>query len=201
MTIRPLYLERDLDSVMDIWLSSNLDTHDFIPEKYWRDALDSVREQISDGSSEVVVFTRPGENPREDEVVGFYGMQGKYLAGLFVREDCRDGGIGGQLIEHAKKVHRGIELDVYTLNPRAAQFYYYHGFKVHGMSLDIPTGRMQMHLEWGDLSNDESSGPNSQEPAGKDFDTLSKLEAMRSELGQAAFDKLIEQIDNRNKED
>lgn len=30
------FKETDLDAVADIWLATNLETHDFIPASYWR---------------------------------------------------------------------------------------------------------------------------------------------------------------------
>ena len=36
----------DLDKVMDIWLFSNIQAHDFIPEEYWRSNWQQVRSML-----------------------------------------------------------------------------------------------------------------------------------------------------------
>lgn len=81
--IRELQL-RDLEQVMRIWLEGNLDAHSFIPRGYWESKVPMVREQLL--QAEVCVYGQAGE------VLGFAGMQGDYLAGIFVDAEHRSRG-------------------------------------------------------------------------------------------------------------
>ena len=47
MYSRP-FEKKDIDAVMHIWLSSNLEAHSFIPAEYWRKNTAAVRAMIPD---------------------------------------------------------------------------------------------------------------------------------------------------------
>ena len=66
----------DLDAVADIWLATNLETHDFIPASYWRSHFEMVKSQLS--QAELYVCEQKGE------IQGFVGLCGEYIAGIFV---------------------------------------------------------------------------------------------------------------------
>ncbi|MBS5480788.1 MAG: GNAT family N-acetyltransferase, partial [Clostridiales bacterium] len=75
------FQKSDLELVMEIWLSGNEDAHPFISKEYWKSNFESVQEQLLE--AEVYVF-------EADEVIkGFIGMQGNYIAGIFVGKACR----------------------------------------------------------------------------------------------------------------
>ena len=38
--------ERDLETVMELWLAGNLQAHSFIPEQYWKDSRELVRDLL-----------------------------------------------------------------------------------------------------------------------------------------------------------
>ena len=57
--------DTDTDRLCEIWLYSNLDAHNFIPEKYWRDNLPLVRESLKE--AEIYVF-------EDEDISGFIGL-------------------------------------------------------------------------------------------------------------------------------
>ena len=125
--IRPMETA-DLDAVMEIWLEANLEAHHFIPARYWRERLDGVREQLP--RAEVHVWEENGA------VQGFLGLQGEYLAGIFVRREARSRGIGRRLLTRAVTLIRKArpelaELTVFAA-PRAVEAYRHLGFTVDG---------------------------------------------------------------------
>ena len=67
---------RDLKRVMEIWLAGNREAHSFVPATYWEANAPMVEEQLQ--QAEVFVCERDGV------VQGFAGLQGDYLAGIFV---------------------------------------------------------------------------------------------------------------------
>ena len=82
----------DLNMVVDIWFTSNCSAHHFVPVAYWESHLDYMLKALS--HAEVWVYC-VGER-----VVAFVGVDGDYIAGLFVAEGFRSQGIGHALLDH-----------------------------------------------------------------------------------------------------
>ena len=73
--------EKDLEEVACIWLDSNIETHNFISESYWRRNFQMVKEMFLD--TEVYVFEKEGV------IQGFVGVMEDYIAGIFVKRAAR----------------------------------------------------------------------------------------------------------------
>ena len=118
--IRP-FAEVDLDAVMEIWLSSNLQAHPFIVPSYWAEHLEEVKRLIP--QAEVYVHESDGV------VNGFLGLtEAGNIAGLFISEQARGQGIGNRLLSKAKRLYSTLLLTVYEKNVRAVHFYQREGF-------------------------------------------------------------------------
>lgn len=129
----------DLEIIMDIWLSSNLEVHSFVPSKFWKSNFDDVKEAISEG---VIVYEEDGE------IRGFIGVQDGYVAGLFVKKAYRRLGIGKKLLDYAKSHNDRLELDVFVANDSAVKFYCREGFKVTENKTSDPVNCEEYHMEW-----------------------------------------------------
>ena len=132
---------RDLERVMQLWLEGNLDAHDFVPADYWTSNAPMVRKLLA--QAELAVCELDGA------VQGFAGMQGDYLAGIFVDRDHRSTGIGKQLLDHIKKNHPAFTLNVYRRNRQAVAFYRREGLSVTAESVDRDTGETDYTMKWG----------------------------------------------------
>lgn len=130
----------DLDQVMELWLNGNIEAHDFIPRNYWESNAPMVREQLL--QAEIYVYETDGK------ILGFVGLQGDYLAGIFVDRHARSIGIGGQLIHYVQKIRRTLTLNVYRKNQRAMEFYLREGFSVLSEDIDEATGETDIVLSW-----------------------------------------------------
>ena len=130
----------EIDSVMSIWLASNREAHPFIPTEYWECNYESVKNAILNADVFVSV-----EN---DQIQGFIGLVGNYVAGLFVEKTARGKGIGSELIRHAKNTRENLELDVYQENPKAVQFYRSHGFEIVQKTVDPATRHTEYRMKW-----------------------------------------------------
>ena len=137
--IRPL-APSEYDRVLYIWLYANLQAHAFIQADYWRDAFDETRQMLSE--AEVWVYEEEGD------ICGFIGLTGDYVAGLFVAEEYRGRRIGHNLLEHAKQLHRYLQLNVYEKNLRARKFYEREGFVVIERHWDNCTNEQELGMEW-----------------------------------------------------
>lgn len=130
----------DLDRLMAIWLTANLEAHSFIAADYWQDNLAAVRQMIP--QAEVYVYQR------HEEILGFIGLADDYIAGIFVDRQARGQGIGKQLLEHVKTSHGRLTLQVYQQNIRAVQFYQRENFQIHAKQLDEHTGVPELEMLW-----------------------------------------------------
>lgn len=137
--IRP-FKAADLDAVMDLWLSANLDAHDFIPAEYWKRNVPAVRKMIPE--AEVYVSERQGA------VNGFVGLTGEYIAGIFVQKSARRGGVGAELLGIAKGRRDQLVLSVYQKNRPAVRFYEREGFHVTSCETDEETGEEALIMSW-----------------------------------------------------
>ena len=73
----------DIDAVMNIWLSSNIQAHSFIPREYWMKYFGQVKEMLPDAT--VYVYEDNGS------VQGFIGLAKNYIRSeeRRVGKECR----------------------------------------------------------------------------------------------------------------
>ena len=130
----------DTEQVMGIWLEANLEAHAFIPGEYWRSQYEAVEEQLS--QAEIYVYER------EQNIQGFAGMVGDYLAGIFVDGKSRCAGIGRSLLTCIKRNYPAFSLHVYQKNRRAVDFYLREGLSVVSEGVDEDTKEADYTMEW-----------------------------------------------------
>ena len=129
----------DLDTVMSIWLNANIEAHHFVDPEYWRRCYDTVKAMIP--QAEVYVSDDNGVN-------GFIGITGDYIAGIFVDSSARTGGIGSQLLDHAKENRQKLSLSVYKKNVTAVSFYRKRGFQIDAEGVDPQTSESEYTMSW-----------------------------------------------------
>lgn len=139
--IRRLQKE-DLAAVMELWLHTNLQAHPFVSEAYWRENFEGVKEALP--KAEVFVCERDDTG----KIIGFIGMKGQYIAGIFVKKEMQSMGIGKKLLDHVKQSREKLTLHVYQKNQRAVDFYLREGFSIRAEALDENTGKKEFLLEW-----------------------------------------------------
>lgn len=137
--VRKFY-KTDLERVMEIWLEANIDCHDFIQADYWKSNYPIVKEEIL--KADLCVYETEGK------VQGFIGIQGEYLAGIFVDKGFRSMGIGHHLLECAKADRSCLSLNVYKKNTRAIGFYQREGFCVVSENPEKETGQTDLTMLW-----------------------------------------------------
>ena len=129
----------DLDDVMQIWLYGNIDAHYFIDKDYWKNNFDMVSEMIP--KAEVYVFED------KDGIAGFIGLMDNYIAGLFVKHEKCSNGIGKHLLDYAKTMKEELQLDVYSKNKKALDFYIREGFEVKNIHVNEETNEEEKLME------------------------------------------------------
>lgn len=132
----------DLDAVMQIWLASNMEAHDFIPSAYWMDHYDMVRTMLPE--AEIYVH----ENKETKTIDGFIGIHEDYIEGIFVKKSMRSKGIGKQLLDYAKNAKTRFVLNVYQKNNRAIRFYEREHFRIQSEGVDHDTSEKDLLMIW-----------------------------------------------------
>lgn len=130
----------DLDEVAYIWLHTNKKAHDFIAETYWDEHFEMVKGML--GDAEIYVFEEQGQ------IKGFVGLDGEYIAGIFVREKEQSLGIGKQLLDFVKSLKGQLKLNVYQKNERAIKFYTREQFEIQDEQTDGATGEAEYLMLW-----------------------------------------------------
>ncbi len=144
MMIRELQTA-DIDRVADLWLAANRQAHDFIEPAYWEGSQGQVRELLP--QAEVYVCEKGGE------ILGFAGLDGEYIEGIFVSPDMQSRGIGKCLLDFLKTKKPELHLNVYQKNTRAIRFYEREGFRRQGEGLDGATGERDYAMVWRQKEN------------------------------------------------
>lgn len=131
----------DLTEITKIWLKANLEAHNFIPANYWENCLEQVKELLP--AAELYLYEDSPAVP-----LGFIGMTGDYIAGIFVKKSARSKGIGKQLLDHVKALRHDLTLHVYQKNERAVRFYLREGFCIQSRTEDDNTGETEYLMTW-----------------------------------------------------
>ena len=136
------FQDADINKVAKIWLDTNVSAHDFIPTHYWKSNYELVKGMLP--QAEVYVF----EQGESHAIQGFIGLNGEYIAGIFVCGEAQSSGIGTQLLDFAKARKGRLTLNVYRRNVRAVTFYQREGFLIQEESIDTDTGEVEYLMEW-----------------------------------------------------
>ena len=116
-------------------MHTNKKAHDFIAETYWDEHFEMVEGML--GDAEIYVFEEQGQ------IKGFVGLDGEYIAGIFVREKEQSLGIGKQLLDFVKSLKGQLKLNVYQKNERAIKFYTREQFEIQDEQTDEATGEAE----------------------------------------------------------
>ncbi|MEW9054065.1 MAG: N-acetyltransferase [Neobacillus sp.] len=133
------FKETGLNSIMKLWLETNISAHDFIDENYWRGNYDQVRQMILKAT--IYIY-------EENSIKGFTGLSGNYIAGIFVESNSQSKGIGKALLDHIKERNKELFLHVYKKNKRAVRFYLREGFVIDNEQIDKNTNEIELVLKW-----------------------------------------------------
>lgn len=132
--------KQDIDRIMEIWLETNIQAHDFIDKNYWKNNFDAVKQMIP--KAEVYVSEENGE------IHGFAGLSEDYIAGIFVRKNMQSAGFGKRLLDYIKQKKDNLTLHVYEKNERAVRFYEREQFEIRQRQIDEDTGEAELLMQW-----------------------------------------------------
>ena len=125
-------IHEDLDRVLEIWLTTSLQAHGFVPKEYWKSKLEDMR-KVYIPSSETFVYDDEGF------VKGFISISKEKVEALFVDPLFQNMGIGKDLIDYSKQNKKELSLYVYKKNIKGIEFYTKNGFKIINEEIDKET--------------------------------------------------------------
>lgn len=133
----------DIKAVGDVWLTTSIDAHDFVPARYWRADLETmVADILPDPNTEAYVHEGEGA------IDGFLSMGGDKIGYLYVLPGKQRAGVGSCLLNRAKEGHSELHLTVFKVNKAAAAFYASQGFRFVGESVCQNTGCEEFKMSW-----------------------------------------------------
>ena len=136
----------DINKVVDIWLKTNLEAHDFILGQYWTSNYEAVKKMLP--QAEVYVY-------EDNKIIqGFVGVRDEYIESIFVSGKMQSHGIGKALLDYIKDKKARLQLNVYQKNVRAMSFYQREGFTIQSEGLDEFTGEKEYVMEWNSSHED-----------------------------------------------
>lgn len=137
------YLKNDdIDIVMELWKNSTIEAQNFIPDSYWLENYDNVKNNYLP-NSDTYVYEEDGE------IKGFVSLiENIFIGGLFIRVDSQRKGIGSVILDFLKERNDKLQLTVYDKNVRAMKFYLKSGFKILNTEIDKKTREKEHLMEW-----------------------------------------------------
>lgn len=130
----------ELDTIMKIWLKTNIEAHSFISERYWKENSDAVKAMLPDAN----IFVYEENNI----ILGFVGLMDNYIAGIFVNRNHQSRGIGKALLNYIKENNSELTLHVYKKNHRGINFYLREYFIISKEQVDENTGEPELVMNW-----------------------------------------------------
>ena len=130
----------NLDTVMAIWLNTNINAHSFIPKTYWESNYNMVKELIPKSDVYLLQYN--------NSIAAFIGVLDGYIAGLFVNSNYQSKGFGKALLDHIKAIYTHLHLEVYEKNKRAVLFYKREGFIITERFIDTSVNEYSYKMEW-----------------------------------------------------
>lgn len=132
--------KEDLDRIMEVWLNSNLEAHDFVDPNYWKSNFNYVKQAMQ--QADVFIYES------NKQIYGFVGMTDNYLAGIFVDQQYRGNGVGTQLLDFIKKNFDSFTLSVYEKNKSALNFYLQQDLQIVSSDIDQDTNEKELIMKW-----------------------------------------------------
>ncbi|WP_191859286.1 N-acetyltransferase [Hanstruepera ponticola] len=116
------HIPSDLEPILEIWYQSSTLAHPFLEDNFVEQVKTAMRDMYIPGS-ETWVYE---EN---NNILGFISMMDNEIGGLFVLPNHHGNGIGTQLVNFIKPMHKRLEVEVFDKNTIGRAFYDKYGFE------------------------------------------------------------------------
>ena len=132
----------DMAPLLALWLESTIHAHPFIPERYWHESEEIVRDVY-------LPAARTWVWEEKTALKGFVSvMDERFLGALFVAPDRLRRGIGKALVQHVQQRYSALSLEVYQKNQNAVNFYHTLGFRIEDSAWQEETQHPTWIMGW-----------------------------------------------------
>jgi putative acetyltransferase len=133
------YRPSDCDAVLNVWASASAVAHSFLSDEFVAAERRNIAEKHLP-AAETWVWVAAGR------IAGFIAMVGNEIGGLFVDPQLHGRGIGRCLVDHVRKLHDQLEVEVFAENQLGRAFYKAYGFVELREEVHAATGLAVMRL-------------------------------------------------------
>jgi putative acetyltransferase len=133
--------EKDLEDILNVWHTSSSMAHPFLKKSFVEKVKKDMRKMYIP-NSETWVYLDDGV------VIGFIGMQGNEIGGLFVLPSHHSKGVGTKLVDFMKTLHRELEVEVFVENSIGRSFYDKYGFQVISKDTHKESGHEVLRMQY-----------------------------------------------------
>lgn len=123
----------DRPALLRIWLEASRVGHPFLGEEIFQSQLPKLRDVYIPNADNWVA--------EEGRILGFIGLIGNHIGGLFVAPEAHRRGVGRKLVSHASARLGKLSVEVYEQNEAAVAFYRRCGFERVGRKESDDEGR------------------------------------------------------------
>ena len=135
--------DKDTTKIIDIWLETSKQAHDFIEKSYWQKMVISVQNHYLPHAKTLVFEDK-------HKIKGFISiLDDKHIGALFVAPKWQNQKIGQKLIKTVKRCYPMLSLNVFAKNTKAIAFYMQNDFKIIGESTEPSTKEKELKMCWG----------------------------------------------------
>ncbi len=135
------YDNEDLGDVLSAWESGTEVAHPFLTLEF----LEQERHNIPNlylPNAETWVAEEGGH------VIGFIALIGDEVGAIFVKSEFHHAGVGRALMDKARELRGGLEVEVFKENAIGRKFYSNYGFTPLSESVHEPTGNAVLRLRY-----------------------------------------------------
>lgn len=133
--------QNEVSKLADLWLSTSLKAHNFIPAEYWIENRTLMEEKYLPNAEVYVAEDKDG-------ILGFIALINNHVASIFVDNEKEGKGIGSSLLNYAKTLRTELTLNVYQKNEKSVHFYNSKGFITLSETIDEPTNEKEFEMKW-----------------------------------------------------
>ncbi|MFT5300602.1 MAG: putative acetyltransferase [Mariniblastus sp.] len=134
------YEDRDLDSILECFLTASKVAHPFLSEAFLQQELINIPNLYLPNTDTWVAET-------EGQVVGFIALMGNEVGAIFACPEHHGTGVGWALMNKARELHDELEVEVFKANSIGRQFYERCGFEQIEEKMHEPTGNELLRLK------------------------------------------------------
>lgn len=133
--------QNEVSKLADLWLSTSLKAHDFIPAEYWIENRTLMEEKYLPNAEVYVAEDKDG-------ILGFIALINNHVASIFVDNEKQGKGIGSSLLNYAKTLRTELTLNVYQKNEKSVHFYNSKSFTILSETIDESTNEKEFAMKW-----------------------------------------------------